>query len=308
MNAQRRLFDSTEDFIIHDEEALLLQRYVEFWKNRDETNTPVVLSYSGGTSSEWCLHAVIRGIIPRPPYFAVAMADTGEEHAWTYDRAAYVMEVCQKEGITFLGCADNQESLGEHLLNKKGTRMDQPPIFFDTGNASPGRAANRCTGRWKIAPMRRAVSRWLKDLRQPKRVIKWIGFGFDEQWRANKTIAKMHRDVLWETCRFPVIKAGKSRAEQRADLIRWTGKAPLFSMCILCPHKNEERWNQTPKTQIKRVYEIDEAIRDLDEQGFDGTGYLTAELIPVSHLLAGKRRQLRFPGMDAGCDGGHCMV
>ena len=43
---------------------------------------PVVISYSGGASSEWLVEAVIRGVLPRPEHLAVVFADTGWEHAW----------------------------------------------------------------------------------------------------------------------------------------------------------------------------------------------------------------------------------
>lgn len=307
--AQRLLFDpGTEDVTPEDEsDEAKFARYQQVWAGRTEENTATVLSYSGGTSSEWPLQAMLRGIIRRPERFAVCMADTGEEHEWTYDRAAYVAQLCKDEGIPFLKCKDERQTLGDHLIAKEGTHIDQPPLWFKTGTGH-GRAANRCTGRWKVAPMRRAVSQWLSETGQPKRVIKWIGFGADENWRATKAVSKAHRDVQWEALAFPGIRYGVTRGQQQEDLKRWTGSTPLFSQCIHCPHKNDDRWRQTPATQLKRVFAIDEAVRDLSERGFDQEAYLSSALIPVRQLLKTGRRQQSLPHIDGGCDGGHCML
>ncbi len=272
--------------------------------------TPVVISYSGGASSQWLIEAMIRGLLPRPKHIAVSFADTIEEHVWTYEAAASVEERCKSEGIEFIRCS-KFESLGEHLIaiNRDGkTRADHPPFWIAKDGGGVGRAEHRCTREFKIAPMRRAVSQWLKRSGLPKRVIKWIGFGADEVGRAIKSNSK--RDVQWESLEFPAIRLGVPRGRQRIDLERWTGKpAPRFSMCTICPYKSPDRWRQTPDAQLHRVYEIDEAIRDMHRVGLtEGDAYLTDRLIPIERLIKKGDPQPMLPGFDSHCDGGYCFL
>lgn len=270
--------------------------------------TPVALSLSGGGSSFWILLAVLRGIIPRPKWFAVFFADTGEEHEWTYETVDEAEEICRNEGIDFIRCGRDR-SLGDHLLSIKSdglTRADHPPVYIAKPDGR-GQAAHRCTREFKIAPMRRAQSAWLKRNGHPKRITKWIGFGADEVPRALKSEAK--RDVAWEGLAFPAIRCGVVRAEQHRQLRQWLGHDVRFSMCTICPWKDPARWLATPARQLERVYRIDESIRDLSGIGLtDGDAYLCDRLIPVRELVEKGDPQPALPGMESYCDGGHCFL
>jgi hypothetical protein len=279
-----------------------------------DTELPVVDSYSGGTSSEYVIQARIRGLLPRPKHYAVVFADTKLEHVWTYEAVDRVRVLCENEGIPFLRCSA-PIPLGEHLISinrDNMTRADTPPVWIDKGHGARGQAMHKCTAEFKVAPMRRAVSQWLKEIGLPKRVIKAIGFGADEVRRANKAVAKAAKDGLkWERLDFPLIRLGINRAAQRAQLDAWTdGKAPRFSMCTICPWKTPERWRATPEGQRDSVYSVDESIRDLSGIGLDeGNAYLCDRLIPVERMIRRGDPQPYLPGFgDAGCDGGHCFL
>lgn len=271
--------------------------------------TPVAISYSGGASSEWLLRATLRGVLARPEHLAVFFADTGIEHDWTYEATASVEEECRKEGVPFFRCAAD-ESLPAHLLAiaaEGRTRADHPPVYIKKDGGGRGQAEHRCTRQFKVAPMRRAQSAWLAAEGLPKRVEKWIGFGADEYGRALKSEAK--RDVAWETLEFPAMRLGLKRAEQRVQLKEWTGRAPRFSMCTICPWKTPDRWQATPEAQRAAVYEIDEAIRDMSAVGLtDGDAYLCDRLVPVERLIRNGDPQPTLPGLAAYCDGGACFV
>jgi len=270
---------------------------------------PVCISYSGGTSSRWVIEAMIRGVIPRPQHVAVFSAQTGEEHSWTYVDMNEVEVVCRNAGLLFTKCYHpKHSSLGNHILeavSSGATRMDNPPFYIDKGG-SRGQIGQRCSREFKTYPIRRAVSKWLKSIRMPKRVEAWIGFAADELNRAQKALAK--RDVQWETLDFPGIRYGRTRAMQRAELTAWIGHAPKFSMCTFCPHKTPERWAATEGKDLERAIEVDENIRNLDEFGLtDGPAYLSDRLVPISKLPRYNASSDDLRGTD-GCEGGRCFL
>jgi len=272
---------------------------------------PVGISYSGGKSSKWLIYAMLNEVLPRPEHVAVFFADTGEEHIWTYEDVAQVRIDCIKHGIAFVTCSA-KESLGDHLLQLKernATRCDGPPLYISDGRpgTSMARSRHKCTEFFKLAPMRRACSAWLNKIGKPKKIEKWIGFGLDEQKRATKSLAK--HDAKWERLEFPAIRYGRTRSMQADELEQWGVSVPKFSMCTICPGKTIKRWVATPESQRERVYQIDSAIRDLDQIGLTaGEGFLTRYAIPIRDLIADGDRQETLPGYESFCDGGHCFL
>lgn len=274
-------------------------------------STPVAISYSGGSSSEWMIRAVIRGDLPRPERLCVVFADTGSEHEWTYEAVREVKAACEDAAIEFIECRA-ETMLGDDLIALRDvegirtTRADHPPLWIENGNGR-GRAIHKCTRHYKVAPMRRAISEWLERVGEDKIVTKWVGFAADESHRAAKTVGK--QDVQWERLWFPAIAAGVTRVQQRADLANWTGRAPRFSMCVFCPFKSPQRWAQTSAADLERAIEVDEAIRDVDCIGLtDGPAFLTDRLIPIERLVREGDPQPNLPGLESYCDGGACFL
>lgn len=273
------------------------------------TSLPVGISYSGGKSSKWLLHAMLHGVLPRPEHVAVFFAHTGIEHDWTYEDVEDVKETCRKEGVRFIQC-QRDELLDAHLLAiipQGRTRAETPPMYVAKDGGGRGQIAHRCTREFKVAPMRRAQAAWLKEIGQPKRIEKWIGFAKDEVARAVKAEAK--RDVKWESLAFPVIKHGLTRADQEAQLKAWGVTVPRFSMCTICPWKTPGRWAATPEAQRARAIEVDVSIRDLSACGItDGEVFLSDTLIPLERLFKRPTTGEEATISDAGCDGGHCFL
>lgn len=268
----------------------------------------VAISYSGGTSSEWMVRAVIDGLLQRPMHLCVVFADTGAEHSWTYAHVLEVEAACRAAGVDFLRCAAETSIVDDLLAVGRGerTRVDQPPLYIAKGHGR-GRIAHRCTKFYKVAPMRRAVSEWLASKDLPKKIVKWVGFAADESGRAQKAIAG--QDVDWESMDFPAIRLGVTRAEQRAYLVEKTGRAPKFSMCTLCPKKTPARWFQTEGDDLQVAVSVDEAIRDLDCLGLtDGPAFLSDRLIPVADLVRDGDPQPDLPGFESYCDQGACFL
>jgi hypothetical protein len=276
-----------------------------------DATLPVAISYSGGASSQWLVEAVLNGAIDRPEHVAVFFSDTGDEHEWTYEALDRMEERCGREGLSFIRTRTHRtDTLSGAIMSAtrgERARLDNPPFWTENPGGGRGKLAQKCTPIWKTRPLRAAQAAWVKSLGLPKRVETWIGFGLDEQHRAVKASAR--NDVQWATLDYPAIRHRKSRAEQRADLARWGSKAPLFSMCVECPFKSEERWRQTGGKDLAKAIEIDEAIREgLSHVAVDEPAYLFDGLIPVRSLLKGARSrqdpQLSIPG----CDAGACFV
>ena len=274
---------------------------------------PVAISYSGGSSSEWLIRAVIAGALPRPKNLAVFFANTGEEHDWTYEAVYQVEKLCDSDGIWFERCAAEQ-TISDHLIEvaeKKLTHADHPPLYIAKDGGGRGRALHKCTYEFKIAPMRRAVSLWLKTIEKPKAVVKWVGFGADEFTRASAAVASQIKSGLqWERLDFPAVRLGVTRAQQKEDVRRWSGRdAPRFSMCTMCPFKTPDRWRATPSYQLSRVYRIDEAIRDMSNVGLtEGDAYLCDRLIPVETLIKKGDPNPMLPGFESYCEAGACFL
>ena len=272
-----------------------------------DVSRPIGISYSGGKSSKWMLYAMLYGMLPRPEHVAVFFADTGEEHAWTYEDVESVAADCAHHGIAFIRCAA-RESLGDHLLRieeRSARRAETPSLFIE----GAGRTMHKCTRYFKVEPMRRAASAWLREIGQPKRLTKWIGFASDEQVRATKAVANSAKGPRWERLDFPAIRLGKTRPQQADDLTRWGVPVPKFSSCTFCPGKTIKRWLDVPASQLARVVQVDEAIRELDQIGLtEGRAYLNRFCVPVADLIREGIKQDELPGFETYCDGGHCFL
>lgn len=271
--------------------------------------TPVGVAYSGGSSSRWAIDAVINGELARPEHIAVFFADTGDEHAWTYDDVAATEERCRVAGIPFFRGAHHETLSGAIMSATRGerTRLDNPPFWTENQGGGRGKLRQKCTAVWKTSVIRRMQDAWLKSLDLPKRIVTWIGFANDEQHRAAKALK--NNDVQWAALDFPAIRGGRSRVAQRADITRWGGKPPPFSACKHCPYKDPARWFQTPEADLSALFEMDEAIRHgLEGVGVEEPAFLTDRLIPLEQLIRKGDPQPSLPGFETGCDQGWCFL
>lgn len=270
-----------------------------------DSSVPRAVSYSGGTSSEWQVEAIYRGVIERPERYAVFFADTGAEHSWTYKAVAEVEERCHERGVTFVRCGRDDESLVAHVMRttrERASRMDHPPFWVETSSGR-GRLEQRCTQKWKSRVLRKAIRAWLKSIGAPLRCVSLIGFAADEMSRAVKAHARRN-EVKWETLDFPAIRAGVTRDEQRRMLVAWTGRAPRFSMCTFCPFKSPQRWRETEGADLEQALAVDRAVRDLSYMGVTGGDvYCSDRLISVeearTNVVSDEEKQ---------CDTGMCFL
>lgn len=274
---------------------------------------PVGISFSGGASSLHMVESIINGETPRPEHVAVFFADTGDEHEWTYEQVDKTEERCRRAGIPFVRTA-HRETLSTAIMSAargERTRLDNPPFWVENQGGSRGQLDQKCTAIFKTAAIRRAQAAWLRSLGLPKRIASWIGFAKDEQGRAVKAVANnLKRGTKWTVLDFPTIRAGKGRAEQRADLDRWGIKPPLFSMCVECPYADPDRIRHKTPKDLAKCIEIDEVIRHgLEHVAVENPAFVTDRLIPIEQLVRRGDPQPSLPGFDPpGCDSGMCFL
>ncbi|MCK5347511.1 MAG: hypothetical protein KAR20_29080, partial [Candidatus Heimdallarchaeota archaeon] len=94
------------------------------------------------------------------------------------------------------------------------------PAFTIGPDGSRGQLRRQCTGRWKITPMRRYISDYLKDreIKKTKGIVEqWLGITVDEFHRAKDS------DVQYIKHKFPLI----DKKMTRFDCIEWLKKNNL---------------------------------------------------------------------------------
>lgn len=265
-----------------------------------------------GSSSEWMIRAIVAGVLARPEHVAVFCSNTGDEHEWSYERREEVADLCKAEGLPFFYVSTHRgETLSDAIMSAtrgERTRLDNPPFWTENQGGGRGQLDQRCTAVWKTSPIRRAQSEWLASIGKPKKISTWIGYGKDEQHRAIKTIAK--NDVQWAQPDFPVIRLGRTRAHQRAEIQKWTGREPVrFSACVECPFLDPQRRFQQSEKDRRKSIDIDDAIRDgLSHVAVKEPAFITDRLIPLSRLYRNGDPQPSLPGFESGCDGGQCFL
>lgn len=170
-------------------------------------------------------------------------ADTTHERSSTYHFAAkYTPWLVAHDINVVTVTATRVDPANEH---------DHPPYITDP---SDGRLRRKCTGAWKIAPIRR----WLQENRNGQPVEQWIGISTDEALRMRLS------DVKYITNRYPLIERGSSRQDCIAWLKNKCLDVPMKSARIFCPYRNLSEWRQVKNSpgDWKAAIETDNAIRN----------------------------------------------
>lgn len=274
------------------------------------------LAYSGGKQSHVILEMVLRGDLERPKNFIVLNANPGMENSISYQFVNEMEARCKDAGIPFLRCERNLYKELIELKESGKTRFDTPPLWTknrETGKR--GRLMQKCTGAYKIAPMDRALRRWMHDnIGIPIKATnlgrnscrRWIGFSNDEWIRIKESKKE------YEYCEYPLIDKKMGEKEITAYYIKNNIKIPPRSVCNACfandvaylkdMHKNRPSdWQQ--------AVNVDEAIRDLTQIGVRDECYVSSTLIPLKKLA-----EMNFiipkglEEIDSRCHSGYCFT
>lgn len=183
---------------------------------------PTVFAFGGGlNSTAYATKWVMDGY--EPPQL-ILMADTGNERPDVYEHVARFSEWLVAHGmppITWTKKGGRPETLEQYSLR---TKMLPSMAYGRKG----------CSHKFKIEPQERDVNRWSAAKACWKRgdkVVKIIGYGFEEQTRISK--AKIEDDKYFY--RFPLDEWQVDREGCVAIIKRAGLPVPGKSACFFCP-------------------------------------------------------------------------
>lgn len=271
------------------------------------------LSYSAGVQSHALLEMLLRGDIEKPKNFLVLNADPGMENSLSYEFVAATKKRCADAGIDFITAPG--PNLFQDLTTfreRKLERLDNPPLWTKSKLGKRGRLKQLCTSAYKIAPIRRALRRYLNQkfgvslvTRRPPPVEIWIGFAADEAHRCQEA------DVKYTKFRWPLIELGMDRLKVEGYYLKHGIEKPPRSVCNACfanGLKHFEDMYQHRPDDWDQAVAVDESIRDLSQFGVEDECYVSSTLIPLKDLP-----KIAFKKYDADytehrCNSGVCFL
>lgn len=259
---------------------------------------------------------VLRGDLEKPENFLVLNADPGMENSNTYRYTQMMFERCQGAGIrAFTAEGPNLYRDLVGLKGSRASRIDNPPYWTRSEKGKRGRLLQKCTKRYKIDPMDRAIRQVLEEdfkiSRKSKRlgvgvVEKWIGFSFDEVYRMKDSKQKYIR------FEYPLIDLRMNKSDvvqyfQDNDL-----PIPPRSVCNACFANGLNTFRDMHKNRPadwKQAVEVDRAVRDLSQIMVKDEVYVSSTLIPLEDLAS---NDFELPDKEDSdnysCDSGYCFT
>jgi hypothetical protein len=280
----------------------------------DITSKPLltVLNFSAGVQSSRLLWGVIRKEIPVPENFIVLNADPGMENSLSYKYSAMMSDECGKVGIYYEKVHGG--NLYKDLVNitiSGKNRIDNPPYWVDRGNGKMGRLSQKCTAKYKIAPMDRAIRRVLHERfgisRDSKNmpegcVEKWIGFSADEKHRIKESSQKYVR------FRYPLIEMRETKSDVVSYLKINGIPVPPRSVCNACFANGiamfKDMHDNRPEDWAQAVA-VDNSIRDLTQVRIKYPAYVSSTLVPLEELA---RNGFKKPSREVQPDGETILI
>lgn len=273
-------------------------------------------SLSGGLGSGCIAELLIHGDLEVSTDFVAITADPGMEDPRTYDYMQDLSERLAAAGYEHRTVkTDLYGELLKAIENKDG-RFDTPPFWTknrETGKK--GRMMQKCTGAYKIAPMRRVVRDVLSErhriskgtTRIPENTVRtWIGFSSDETQRIKESTDK------FTFHQYPLVALGMSRGDLVEYYKKIGRKHPPRSVCAACFANDleyfKEMFENRPESWEQAV-KVDDAIRDLECFGVRDECYVSSTLVPLRKLAEDNFEYGDRPLFEwAGCNSGHCFI
>jgi hypothetical protein len=190
-----------------------------------------ILSLGAGVQSSVILLLMNKGEI-EPADHAI-FADTRAEPGKVYEWLAYLQKaskipvhiVVEKEGLT--------RNIEDGCFGRVA-RDDGAPWFTLSRRGKIGQVCRKCTGAYKLAPIRRKAN----ELRGKRKLVQVIGFSADEPERA-KLVPHAKYVVGIE---YPLLAMGWTRQQCIEWCLREIGVRPPRSACVYCPYRCDAEW------------------------------------------------------------------
>lgn len=277
-----------------------------------------VLSLGAGTQSSALLMLALRGELPDwiPPLDAAIFADTGDEPKQVYDYLAVLERECGRYGVPLyvVNGADGIP-LSEWATSREPKADNLGiPAFIKHDDGTQGLARRRCTGRFKIAPIKRQVRELLGGKTHGKTALQLIGMSFDEVSRLRTS------DVGYIKHAWPLVDM-RWRRQQSIDYLRRIGLPdPPRSACVYCPYRSnaEWRWLRDNDPQgWQHAIEVDRKLREANRyweaeakrQGrklgaYNGDLYVHRQMVPLEEAdLSTEEDHGQLPLWENECEG-----
>lgn len=257
-----------------------------------------VLSLGAGTQSSAMLMLALRGELEPlgyPPLDAAIFADTGDEPKAVYDYLAVLQDECDRYGVPLYvvhGADGVPLSEWATSTDRKADNLGVP-AFVAHSDGTRGMARRKCTGRFKIDPIKRQVRALLKEC-GGKRALQLIGMSLDEVQRMKPA------DVQYIEHAWPLVDLGWRR-QRSIDYLHEIGlPEPPRSACVYCPYRSDHEWrllrDHDPEGWTRAV-QFDRDLRaanrywesEAQRQGrklgaYDGDLYVHRQLVPLDEV------------------------
>lgn len=253
-------------------------------------------------------------------------ADTNFERTGTYAFAVKWTPWLESHGVKVLTtkAEDNEDLRVNGLIGIPArTASGEALVDGEIIKSSGGQLRRMCTNDWKIAPMRRVISRLLAEAGIKKRNVQltkdtgeddysyknipvvemWLGISLDEFQRMKPA------DVKYISHRWPLIELKMTRQDCVDWLLAQGLEVPPKSFCTFCPYHKKAAWIEMREdpdtTDWNQAVWADEIIRKA-RPPFDL--YLHSQRKPlVEAVQISTQMKLPEPDENEEC-GGVCFV
>jgi len=193
-------------------------------------NEPIhIISLGAGVQSSTMALMAKHGEITPMPAEAI-FADTQSEPQDVYDYLAYLTPMLPFP--VHIVTTGNLEADFLRALSDPNGRCGQPPFYvWNDKKQVEATLWRKCTKEYKLDPIRRKV----RELRQGRSVVQWIGISLDEAHRMKDSRVKYIENL------YPLV----NRRMNRHDCLLWMERhgyaKPPKSACRFCPYISNAR-------------------------------------------------------------------
>ncbi len=233
---------------------------------------------AGVQSSTMALMAAHGEIGPMPD--GAIFADTQDEPKAVYDWLDWLEKKLPFPVYRVSAGNLMSEALRLRLSKKSGNTYLAIglPVYLDV-NGGKGMGIRQCTRTFKIDVIRRKM----RELRQKREVVQWIGISFDECHRM-----KLSRDK-WCTNSWPLVDRGMTRN----DCLDWMSDLgyprPPRSACIKCPYHSDFEWARMKRDTPEDFAGAVVFEQKMQERFTQATAWMRGDKGPIPYLHASRK-------------------